>query len=589
MPRTLFYKLHQKHGKLVRARKELNNKWNVRVNDYERILKKGCYVCKIEFNEDLKKLFYPRRLNEQVYCAENTVVLCMTCSQMCRCADPITLLKQLIHIGSRQVRDSDHVNYFDCFKNNTSRLSYDKFSMYLEDQEYKNQKKIPDSFYDKLCSNNCIFCDRKDSETNRNGVMIKMDGANDKLITICSNCESLYRAYEIKDDIADIDGHKSFMLNAIMRYQDKTIQFDFKSNTVRIRNSSLYINHSTRHNKSNIIEYLPGNVRLNNLENGEWLVNFPTKIGSVEPFLEISHEHFNVNGDNKQDIAIVSRANQIIDSLLITPHEIQKKCINDASTISLSCDETIKLIETGRYPGQISNDSHVQVGIPHINTKICIVIEYTYRNCDKNYDEEYDEDCKAMRIRFYSDTKLTTACECKSTMCDKCIVDEITRSNELNLPLGVIYVKTNDSQVHLRSKYIKNIRKHISAENIDAKLDKNYKETEEEYSRRVHSYVRKEKKRIEAKLIGDEEYRKKNNDYMIQWRRSKGVKSRKKESEPQSQYNKSYKENQIEKYGEDVFRKINAMKVKICRLKKKGDSEDKIVELHNEMNRLMNI
>lgn len=208
MPRTLYYAVHQKHRKLVRNRKG-DAVWNITVNDYTKILKKGCYVCDHKLTEKTSKEFYPRVLKgyydsksqnkdyfdsksqnkDTEYIFSNTIVLCKPCAKMCRDTHPITLLKQLIDIGSKT--NKSKLRYPDSHRNNTSAESYETFLKYLSDNDINVS--IDKRKYSKICSNACEFCKRKDTKLNRNHARIKFDSKENSFITICSSCEALYR------------------------------------------------------------------------------------------------------------------------------------------------------------------------------------------------------------------------------------------------------------------------------------------------------------------------------------------------------------------------------------------------------------
>jgi len=566
MPRTLFYVLHRKHRRLARERKGDAN-WNVTVDEYRQILRRGCFVCGYGFSRDTKTDFYPHRLNNHDYQYNNTVVLCRLCSKMCRSKDPVTLLKQLIHIGSRQAK-VPNIEYLDVHRNNTSAESYDKFLEYLVEE--KTRETLTEEAYYDMCSDDCEFCGRKDSTLNRNHVKLKLDDLYPDFITTCTSCYALYRCFKGKENF-EYSIHDEFLTFTIMCVEKNRYVESYMYGVINIRNNTLYLNHSN-HEKN--VKYVPGNIRFDNVRNGSWNVEFSLKEG--DPFLDLTHDNWIADKHYKTDTILISRANQLIDSFLLTPYCLAGEITYTNQMTSLSnFDDIISLIEDSKYPGQIDVDSKIQIGYYHHNTRIKILI-----------DHENDE---AMRIRFYSDSESIEMCECRSIICDKCVEAAITRGTEISLPLEIIYIINHEKKVKLVTPFIKTIKKYISSDDIKINISKKNSENDEEYDRRVNCYIKREKSRLEAEKLGVEYYRRKHNEYKIKLRRSKGIKARVKGSKPQSSYNKSYKEKQIEKYGEETFRKINSLNVKICRLKKKDNTEDKVSELQNELNRLTRV
>ena len=567
MPNISYHTLFIEHRRLVRERKG-DVRWNVTVDEYRRILRKGCFVCGYGFSKDTQNHFYPHRLNNRDYECNNAVVLCRLCSQMCRSKDPVTLLKQLVHIGSRYMKRAN-IEYPDSHRNNTSIESYEKFLTYLADEEARIT--LNEDSYNDLCKSDCEFCGRPNTKNNHNDVRLKLDKAYPDFITTCTSCFALYRCFDSRRKMYGITSHEAFLTHAMMCVERNNLIEKNMKGKILVRNETMYLNHS-KHDDS--IHYTAGNIRFDNVRNGLWTVHFLSDCKGV--FLELRHEDWNSNTRYKTDTTLISRSNQIIDSFLVTSYPLNNniKYQNQCTSLS-SGDDIIDLIETNKFPGQVDLDSKVQIGLRNRNSRINVMIDHDKKT--------------AARIRFYSDPQSTEMCECKSNGCDDCILREIERSNKLEAPLEIIYVIDHRKRVKLASPFIRTIQKYTYSDDIEIDVKKTPNESIAEYEKRVERYIKREKRKLAIETEGGDNFRRKNNEYLKKWRRTKGIKERTKGSKPQESYNKSYKERQIEKYGEETFKKINSLKVKICRLKKKNGAEHQIQELQVELSRLTNV
>jgi hypothetical protein len=564
MPRTLYHALFIEHRRLVKERKG-DTRWNITVDEYRRILRKGCFVCGYRFSRDTQNDFYPHRINNQDYDSNNTVALCRLCSRMCRSKDPVTLLKQLIHIGSRYM-NTTNIEYLDSHRNNTSIESYDKFLAYLTDE--KAIITLDEETYGNMCVDDCMFCGRLDSKINHNVVRLKLDELYPGFITTCTSCYALYRCFKGLKEY-DVSNHDAFLTYAMMCVDRNNIVENNMKDKFVVRNETLYMNHS---HHSERITYVPGNVRFDNIRNGLW--NILTSSNVNEPFLEVKHEKWSNTAQYKTESVLISRADQIIDSFLLTPYRTTTdiKYVDQFTSLASGAD-IIRFIETDIFPAQFGCDSKIQIGVRHRNARIRILIDH---------DGE-----TSMRLRFYSDARSVEMCECKSNTCDKCIQLEMTRTKKLDASLEIVYIIDLENRVKLATSFIRTIQKYTYSDDIEIDIKKKSSESPDDLEKRVNKLIKIEKRNLAIIKEGEDNFRRKNNDYLKKWRQSQGVKERVKGSQPQLAYNTSFKDKQIEKYGEEIFKKINALKVKICRLKKKEGVEDEIQELQAELNRLI--
>lgn len=570
--------LFQEHRDAVHAKKIPGLQWNLNVDEFQEIFENGCYFCgKTYINADDTTHSY--RINRKGnYTKDNTITLCKICHKFVKKNDIESLVKMILHIGTRINTRKYKIphTYLDAFINNTSRPSIDNFIEEMKDQDFQAIDKITDEYYEEVTTKACYYCERPDAPHSRNLAIILRDTEDSSFVTLCRNCNVLYKCFEI---YPNFETHMNLCCDHLIDTVPKLCK-----NTIRVKNSCLYLNHSDKQSILDNNSYTESNVRFDNLENGLWKVRFgdPTSdIDNNKPFLDIRHELYQVNHRYNKENVLMTRNNQLIDSFLVSPYELDCKVQYEESYYSLLTDEDdiIELVELGKFPGQVSFDSKVQIGLPCLNTKMKVVLDY-----DTNSGNNI-----VKRVRFYSNSKSITICECNTNKCDECIENQMKRESMIykNLPLRIALINKADGTVSLRSDFVKHIRHNNEVELNDEEIKMLKGETEEDYAKRIKIIKEEKRKKILCQLIGDYEYKKEKNEYQKALRRSKGVKERVKGRQDPNIYMESHTNAQVEKYGEEKYHKITSLKQRIYRARKKKDfSEEKLKEMEKEWEQL---
>lgn len=150
---------HNKHYVMSLKIKGMN--WNVSLDQFEEILKKGCFFCSNPYSEMGKMKMYSEskeriktyRLYGLEFRKENTISLCNKCYPMVKKNSIIPLAKQILHICSKidDNKNNKNVEYLDAFADYTTQHSYNWYientakTHYIKSQNYDRYIKEKES------------------------------------------------------------------------------------------------------------------------------------------------------------------------------------------------------------------------------------------------------------------------------------------------------------------------------------------------------------------------------------------------------------------------------------------------------------
>jgi len=513
--------------------------WSISLTDFEQVVRKGCFFCSKAFNE-IDRVVKARHMNGSDYNMHNTIVLCGVCDPLVNKNNIVPLAKQITHIGSKLDSTLPKVEYPDAFIKSTSQSTYDGYikkelRCFVSPEEYA-----------KMIHLNCTFCDRPDTTANRNNITIKKDysinSQNNSHITICAPCLTLYKKFKT---------HTEFVTHIKLCARELGPKIvSYFSNKMFVKNPSLYINHSSYANSR--MSYADAGIRIDGLVLGEWDAKFSAK--NAEPLIDLKSEFYNDAVRYKSETSIVTRGSNFIDSLCLTPYKLTKaKTFDKAfslSTIGVPCNID-QIIRSRMYPGFVEADSSVYVGVPCLNTKMRVVMDY---------------DTSVKRIRFYCNYESITFCQCNNE-CDQC--KRTIRQAMINEKRLAVQLKIDIGPNNQGIEFIKNTKTVYGITAASLNLKKNDGETDEEFRKRRKSEA--DKKLRDLKYSGPERERnlKIKNENQKRLRRAAGMKARKAVGDDPEVHQQAYKQRQAEKHGAEGVRVLNRLYKKIARAKQR--------------------
>lgn len=544
MPRTYVAAAFAQQKRIVHNRRAERSEWNIRLDEFERIVDRGCYFCSVKYTENDK--FYTRRIDNDNYSANNSVTLCERCSVILKGRNIPNFLKFLVHIGSRLSNDVN-IDHYDAFYDESQTISYGGWVTIngVKRSDYSAES------YERATKEECKYCNRETTNKNHNRCVIRRDGSSE-LLSLCSMCEAVYNSFDTEESF------ENYILEVYEQACDNIKNDGFNSKLL-IANHELHICGQEDACGSQV-RYSSTNLRFVNVANDIWTVN--TSYNPTDPNLLAvleSNNHILTSRDKRNDYSSVyshetcmlDHHNQYIDSVLFSPTKPDDQIIVDNPyTRASTKEQTIEHIVKGTFPIQLSLNSELQLGIITRNTKLMFEIIYSI--------ETKEIEC----IKIYGNIRSVTQCPCNSDLCEVCIFNAYDRQRGIKRGFWHEYditnVINNDGNAISRSRYVKRTRADYSGMTEDEKARaRNHYNIMYERSKALQN-IQDNGEKAQKELRAA--HRRKYNAKIGKVKKvAKGAKASRDE----------FKWRQIDLYGEERYSQITSLQQRIYRAKKK--------------------
>lgn len=544
MPKTFIAKSFDSQKRITRNNGATRNEWKLKLDEFELIIKRGCYVCSTQYEEGDQ--MYTKRTTFDNYDINNTITLCHTCSQALRSRDVPNFLKILVHIGSRMSDDRD-IDYYDAFCDDRRTISYDKWisNGVLDTAEHSKQQ------FMEVKGKDCKYCDRASTKQNYNRAVIRTNKRTE-LIPLCSTCESIYNLFDSEKMF------ENYILKVRKNAERKINRINLKSKLL-IASAKLHI-YAQSDKTASEVSYSDTQLCFINMTNGVWSVN--TRYDQTDPNLLAMLESENYkfimrdNPDGYSDIyshetCMIDHHNRYIDSILFSPTKSPGNYIVDSPyTQSSTHEQLLEHIVNETYPAQMSSDSKLQLGIVTQNTKLLVKTIYSTKTE------------KIECIKIYGNMQSITQCQCNSNICSVCISNAYDRQKGVIKHFSHDYDVTNITDTNgftiNKSQFVKRACMDYS----------NMSDREKAHAYNQYNLMYDRSKALQNIQDHGEQYQK---ELRAAHRRKYAANTRKVKKiakDPQTSRNE-FKQRQIDLYGEERYSQITSLQQRIYRAKKK--------------------